>query len=253
MEQPDKYDQIERFLRDEMTPEERRAFEQQLSGDRALQDELRLHAELAETLQGEQVHRLRAVLKETDRTWQRPDDARGPGKVVGIGLRQILAIAATLALLVVSWQLFFRQDRISDREQLFAAQFEPYPMVLAQRDGQDSSTAGGLQAEAVNAYAAADYAAAAEAFTRLADSRPDQSAYLFYAAVSELAAGHPELAAPSFRELLSREDHLFAEQSRWYLALAYWKQGEYERAEELFRQIQPGQAKYEEAREMLDR
>ena len=249
MNTEEQYDLIERYLDKQMTEEETIAFEQLLEKDADLKEQLELHQQMAATLKGEKIHQLRAVLAETDRNWQSGDKSEEV-KIRPINFRRIIAIAATVLILVLAYQFIFSGGGSVPSEQLFADHFQPYQMLLSQRDiTEDEKNV--LLEKAISAYAKQDFQNASDAFEQLSQSEPENSSYLFYQAIAQLGAQKNVEAIARFEIIMANENHPFKEQARWYMALAYLKKGNADKTKDLLTTIQLGQFKYKEAQEVL--
>ena len=249
MNTEEKYESIERYLDQKMTEEERNDFEQLLENDAVLKEELELHQQMTETLKGEKVHQLRAILKKTDSNWE-SNEAVPKGKIQPFNFRRVIAIAATVLLVVFAYQFFFSGDETISNEQLFADNFQPYQMILNQRD-ISTEEKNVLLENAISAYTKGDFQTASIAFRQLAQNDPANISYEFYYAVAELGAENSDSAIGLFKDILVGSDHPFNEQSQWYLALAYLQKGDKKNAVNLLKEIQSGQFKHAEAQQIL--
>lgn len=250
MTSEEKYNLIDHYLAGALKGEELAAFEQQLTTDKSLRLEVELHRQAMDTLKGEKVHQLRAVLKTVDQDWQDSDSKQTKGLKV-LTLRHLAAIAASILLLFICYQLITLQSTSIDT--LFADNYQPYPMVLNQRSSAVDSIIGPPLDQAIRAYQGQNFAEAAAAFKTLEEQQPENIAFRFYQALSELSSNNPDQAITILSELLESPDHLFAEQSRWYLALAYLQKGDREAATAQLQAILPGGYKYSEAQVLLRR
>jgi anti-sigma factor RsiW len=240
------YENIERYLRGELSDAERRAFEAAMAQEEALQKEVALHRELEDTFGDPEYQQLLGVLKEVDAGTASPAEK---GKKVRLlrSRRWWMGIAATLLLLVaVTAVLLLRSDRTPSTDELFAQHFSPYP-VDAFRTGE------GQPPEALRAYQAGRYAEAA----RLIEALPADSVttlMTFYRGVALLADGQPTEAAPVFEKLLEENAlPILVQPSQWYLALAYLEEGAVEKARQRLEGIAEDEHHYrrEEAMELL--
>ena len=241
------WERIERYLRDEMSQDERAEFEAAVDGDEALRNEFEAHRMVHETLGNPAENAFRQTLSEVSEGYDSQFD-RVPATRRSLSIRwQVISVAATvlLAVGVFAW-LDSRQTGNA-----FDQNFEPYAMVLTQRAQTDTAATARMITTAVQAYQTGEYKDAAGWFGLLADSEPEAVTYAFYEGVSELAAGNSADAITIFRDVLDKPEHLLMEQSRWYLGLALWKNGDVEESRAVFGQIQSGQYKYTEAQEIL--
>ena len=249
MNTEEKYDLIEKYLEQKMSADERQQFEKLLKNDPALKEELQLHRQAAAVLKGEKVHELRSVLKDVDKNWgAKKDEKKGVART--INFRRVIAIAATVLLLVMAYQMFFTGGGTISNEQLFADNFQPYQMLLSQR-GISEEEKNVLLENAITAYSKNDFQGASEAFQQLSKSEPDDITYQFYLAVAQLGAKNNDAAINVFSQISSTENNPFKEQSQWYLGLAYLQKGDVENAKKSFTEIQSGQFKYNEAQQVL--
>ena len=251
MNAEEKYDLIERYLDQQMTEVEKADFEKLLEKDAELKEELGLHQQITTSLKGEKIHEFRHVLKETDQNWKSVEAVPNT-KVKKINFRRVIAIAATVLLLIMAYQFFFVGGGQRSNDQLFADNFQPYQMLLSQRDisKEDINT---LLEKAISTYTKGDFQNASLAFQQLAENDPEDISYSFYQAVSELGAKNSDEAIALFNGILAAGEHSFVEQSRWYLALAYMQKGDTMKAEKVLKEIRSGQFKYAEAKQLLEK
>jgi len=250
MDKKEKYELIEKYLASEMPDGQRRAFEEQLSKDKALFDEVKLHKDLANRLEGEKLHKFLAALHEADANWQlSPKEKKSI--LISMNARIVLAIAASLAIIIFTWQIFFVSGGDPAAKQLFSEFYEPYQMVLSQRSEADTAGHATLLNLAVQDYASGNFSSAADAFQQLSKFEPENISYTFYYALSLLGSNKGSEAIEILEEVLQTKGHLFTEQSRWYLALAYILADDEEKALDLLKAIKPGEFHYAESREII--
>ncbi|MEL6923564.1 MAG: hypothetical protein AAFO94_05900, partial [Bacteroidota bacterium] len=210
MSPEEKYNNIERYLDGELNQTEQQQFEQALQSDTALREELDLHRELSETLRGERIHALRNVLKKTDASWQMPavaptsESGSGQAKVVRRPFRRWVAAAAAAVVLLMATLFWWSNDGAGPRE-LYAANFESYPMTLNQRSTDANNDTQIQLNEAIAAYDQGDYASAEAGFADLAKAEPNNMAYQFYRAISQLGAGQGRLAATGLASIANSD------------------------------------------------
>ncbi len=250
MTEEQKFELIENYLAENLSQPAQEDFERQLQTDSSLREALRLHQQVAATLKDEKVHQFRAALKQVDQGWQAPIPTTTP-KAKIFNFRRLIAIAATVLLLVFAYQIFLPSASNSPTD-LFAANFESYKMVLNQRSADRSDELNGdLVQMAVAAYEQEDFAQAALHFKQLQDESPGIIAFQFYHAVSALALKNTTVAIPLLENIRQQPQHLFIEQSQWYLALAYLQQGEKEKARTALQAIKENGYQYAEAQKLL--
>ena len=249
MNTKERYDLIEKYLDQKMSTGERQQFEEQLKNDPALKEELELHRQVSATLKGEKVHELRSILTDVDKNWGTEKTSQ-KGVARTINFRRVIAIAATVLLLVMAYQMFFIGGQSISNEQLFADNFQPYQMLLSQRNLSAEEKNATLE-NAISAYSKGDFQTASDAFQLLSENEPDDISYQFYSAVAQLGAEKNETAITIFSNIISTQSNPFKEQSQWYLALAYLQIEKTDDATKALQTIQKGQYKHKEAQQIL--
>ena len=124
-------------------------------------------------------------------------------------------------------------------------------MVFNERSGETDETKMLLN-EAMKAYHEKDFMNAQRKFATLNEIETDNNAYQFYESLSLLGANQSEKAIAEFKQILAQPYHLFLEQSKWYLGLAYLQNLDNANAKSTFEAIQKGQYKYQEAQTILE-
>ncbi len=232
---------IERYLQDRMSAEERQAFETEINANPELKAELTLHHSL-HTILGNPVERkYRTTLLQTSSQWHERNPVSRPRWTLPV--RAFISIAAVLlvVIMITTWY-----DRESSTD-VFAQHFEPYTMILTERAIGDTAQTSKLLSQAIAQYHSGRFESAANTFTQLRNAGMDEVTIQFYEAVSLLGSGNHAEATPRFQDLLERPDHLLKEQSRWYLGLALWQGGKTEEAMNVFQSIKPGEYQYVKA------
>lgn len=176
---------------------------------------------------------LKADLEEAESEFSSP---RKEAKTVSFKRRRILAVAASVALLIFAAVYLFSNDPIS-HDDLFAAHFTSFDNVVLPIDRSSKEGERSAAEKAFAAYEAEDYAGAFQAFELLPDSIGLQNDYRFYQAIAGL---HSEKITPSIavlKELSNTENFRFQSQAKWYYALALVKTGDIPRAEKILAEI----------------
>ncbi|MBR9920357.1 MAG: tetratricopeptide repeat protein [Bacteroidetes bacterium] len=250
MEPEKKYELIEKHLAGTLSETEENAFRRMLESEPGLANEVKLHQRLDQVLAGDRIHAFREKLKQTDRAWKKPEEAKKM-YIRRKPKRSQLAIAATIVLLLAASLYLLLKPGSDGTDSLYAANFAPYEMVLNQRGAADESPRKQLEAQAVSAYENQQFDQAAQAFASLQEIAPNEDPFQFYYCLSVLASGQPDKAIPGLELLSEDSNSLFQEQSRWYLALAYLKNGQLEQAKSSLAQIETGAYRSAEAARLL--
>jgi len=249
MKNEDKYDLIERYLSKDLDANQLKSFEQELQSDKSLQEEVELHRMAAETLKGEKVHELRSVLNKVDKDWKAPS-ASNSNNTFSLNFRKLAAVAAAVLLGILVYQIVLPENLNS--KELFADNFETYPMILNQRTLDDTQTINkSIFNQTISDYQQGNFEAAEVGFNKLKEGQENEIAYQFYEGLSQLGAGNSGDAIMSFQNLLNKKDHLFIEQSRWYLVLSYLQNDDLVNTKKVLKEIMPGAYKYDEAQKII--
>ncbi len=248
---PDNDHTLDRYLRDEMNEQERRAFEEQLGTDDTLTEELDLQRDTVEgiRLDGSQALKRRLQAVEAELATPAPaavDDKKTNRRF----LMTWVAVAASLLTVVLLGYLFFIPPT-SSPEELYVAYYQPFPNLInpAQRSVEvEEATVLG---RAVRAYDEQQYAEALTLFEE-GNALSDPS-YTFYYGASYLALDQPEQAIPLLERLVQQKTGLFYEPGLWYLALAHLKANDPEAARPYLQTLAEQEGDYaREARELLE-
>ena len=240
------WDRIERYLRDELTAEERTAFEAEMAADPELKNEVELHRMVHDTLGDPAEHAFRQTLGDVATEFHAKQRTQSKTRRLNPNWR-IVSMAASVLLLVGVFAWLNTRQSAGGFDS-----FEPYAMVLTQRSQADTAAMDVLITRAVQQYESEEYQAAATSFAQLKAMDPSAVSFAFYEGVSRLAVEQYDEAIAIFRQVLDTPDHLLIEQSRWYLGLALWKSGDEDGAREVFQAIGAGEFNYSKAQKLLN-
>jgi len=223
--------EIERYILESMSEEERLAFEERMTSDPALKKAYET------TLVARQLIKEagRLELRTTLETFENEvSDKVVTSRIMPLWVKRILPIAA-LIVVFIGVYLFGNFNKTYSGDEVFSTYYEVYnpPSTVRNDDGSKL-----LNWEtAVDAYKNGDYKKAFTFFGTSEDVIPD---YIkdFYLGVSALSAESPnyEWAILSFDEVIAT-DNDYKQQALWYKALALLGKGESDTAMILFETI----------------
>lgn len=232
---------IERYLRGEMTAEERIAFENSLEKNPELEEALALQKDLMlgirQHFDAHLMAKFQAIedesntstsdRKETHRLWK-------------------WAASAAVGLTLVG--VFYFMNSENRNKRLYAAYYEDFPNIVerTQRDSQSD-----LQ-EAFVFFQNKQWAQAAEAFQSLKNENPDIYYPAFYQALCLLNLDQPEEALPLLATTVASDDDRFSTPAKWYMALAYLRMDNETKAIENLEEIPTGSQYAEDAQTLLE-
>lgn len=199
------FEQIAAYLADELDQETRQAFEQQMETDASLTEAVNqqrtthqavdLYAQLQTKARVEALHQ---QLKERQAS----------------PYRSWLAIAASVALLIVAGLTYWYNLNQYSTETLVADQLSAYP----DRITTMSSTSDEQVAVAMAAYNTGNFAEAADLFAALPAEANPQDLLQLYQGIALLYTDRPQQALERLQHLAP--DSPYQEAARWYQALA---------------------------------
>jgi hypothetical protein len=248
MDEKQKYNLLEKYFEGELSPEEEASFQHLLKTDTAFKKEFDFQTQLQEELASEELHAFRKTVQQVDRDFEYKQEAKT--RQLGNNLiRNILALAAVFIIVFFVYKSFNTDSEFS-RQQYLADNFEAYQMILTQRT-IDSNEISLRLSNAINFYQNQQYKEAASSFSELKNFQPENASFHFYSAMSSFMADDFETAESEFLELIARDDHLFVEQSRWFLGILYLKNDKIDELKKLFSTIQKGDFKYAQVQVLL--
>ena len=161
------------------------------------------------------------------------------------------AIAAGLALVLISSLFLLNYYSETTDQDLFTAYYEPYSGDLSRSGEEDLSD---KRAKAHYAYSIQQYDVAISLFEEVISQEPT-SKERFFLGNAYLTKGEGVKAAKQFEEVLGDSDYPLQDQARWYLALSQLKAAKTALAKNTLEKITetPGSFYYEKAEELLDK
>lgn len=207
----DRFEAIEAFLLDTMSPEARHRFEQELAADTELREEVELQRE----------NTLAVELAGISRTLQaaRAEHREVAPAPAGPSWTTYLKYAAMVAVLILGAVWWFA--RPAENERIFAEYYVedpglPVPM---------SAVNDPVFQDAMVAYKLGDFAEARTKWGNLLEREPDNDTLRFYIANTYLAEGDAKAAIALYKTVSDAPSSAFRDKARWYLFLAYLHEG----------------------------
>lgn len=243
------YTRIEDYLDDRLDATQRAAFEAEARADPALTEALARLRETRERLArqwaGEKADAdLAATLSRLGEQHFAAAPAGRPTfrKFSTFGRLAAWAAAASVALLLawVFWP--------SAREQRLYADYRRFPEAgFVTRSNDPAQTP---LARATDAFNQGDYAEALALLQQRLQTPPDDPEVRLFAALCQLELGRTREAAAAFEQIRATPG-AWAGEATWYLALTYLKEKNRAQCAATLREIDPGEAHYEEAQKLM--
>lgn len=157
--------------------------------------------------------------------------------------RQYYMVAATLVLLAVF--TYFMINREADHKPTFETFFRPYPNYDLSRNNTDE-----VLSKAMNFYAVGEFDSAELVFESMELDSVNFD-YSFYKGLTYLANRSFKESVASLEPILNAAGNPYYQQTRWYLALAFWQEGDLAKTKGLLSSISAGEYNYDQAQKLL--
>jgi hypothetical protein len=234
------FEDIEAYLAEEQTEEERRSFEADLEDDVRLQEAVEKHRLAHQLTSAYAAERTRGQVAGVFNAHRKQESGRM------ISMRRWAAAAAAVLVLLVAgyWMMSSPQQSVPA---LATSYFEPYPdRVTTMGSEADALT------EAMAAYNAGRYEEALTLFGALPEGTLQIELLNLYTGTAALQSGQPDLAEQALAQT-ARSATAYAPAGQWYLALTYLQQKKTALAKPLLEELrQEGAYKQKSAGELLD-
>ena len=220
------------------------AFEQQMSQDKALADEVALQRQLLAAVDALGDLRMKERVQRIHKTeMERPtpnQESKKTGK---------WAILVVLLLLTAFGLWMVLRPKQQAPAQLYAAYYEPYDLSFGSR----STDAEQLLADAGTRYKAGNYAQALPLFEKAFANTPNDSKTRLAIGICQMEIGEFDQALTHFNALINANDPIFGEQAIWYAALAHLHKNNTEDCKKLLETLvkEPDSKYYEKAAQLL--
>ncbi len=231
------YNLMERYLGGLLTSEEVGTFQQRLKSDEAFAEEYQFRKSMTIFQEKEKrKEKLDGIFAELDKEFFPPE----PVPIYrNQFVRKLLAMAATVALLVFAWFLFQKESLYEQHV------YHPDFSLVERSAGTD------LASEAERAYIAKDYREAEHKLRAYLEKDAGNTKVQLALGASLLELDKTGEARSIFTNILKKSPG-FKDYAIWYLALTALKEGKLEQAKEHLAKISPSEKKlYEKAQEII--
>lgn len=168
-----------------------------------------------------------------------------PGQIKTAGNRTLRYVYMSVAASVVGAALIISTLMPPPGpDKLFSSYYEPFEAISPiVRDGNNS--VGEIYSSAVKYYKAGDFEKAAQQFMESSLKDPSVGSPLFYLGLTDLATGRYDKAIVRLGEAASIPD-AYSKEAKWYLGLAYLKNGEISKARDCFSALSATEGYYKD-------
>lgn len=212
--------QIEDFLLGRLNETERKAFEKALANDETLREEVAFRQLIVKGTKQEGRDQLKNRLKQIHEQVANDSDMENTTIQRKLWPR-LIAIAASIVLLLVSGGYFFLNNEAFDPKVAYEEYYKAAPLRLASRD--DNTEKAILQLNEY--YNDKDYGNALPVIEKLLDTDSTNSIMQLAAGICHLELNQIEKARKQFLSIIKAQDFRLKHQANWYMALTYLKEG----------------------------
>lgn len=255
--------QFERYYKGKMKDSEEQFFEQQLQNNKELAAKAHLYGDMMAGVQLAEEEKLQAVIQSVHQKLKQEhffeempiQNAKPKTKIIPLKWKYGLAIAAGLALLIVTVFYWFPSPQIS-MEMAFEQQYAPEKVIVesildtlvAFSAGDPKQVEKQALAQGLQLYETANYAAAIPALQDFLNQYPQNPIAHFYLGLSFLHEKDFKKAIAFLKPLEQEAGFSHDATLKWYLALAYTMTNEKQKASALFQQLKTHEKYGQEAR-----
>ena len=221
-----KIELIEAYLDGTLSEREQLEFEENLKKDPELMKEYLLRKNINEAISEVDVLELRNKLNEI---------GSSENKIKRLCKNPFVfssAAAAVILLFVISWSVFFSSEDISTGE-VFNTYYTKYPVLTCNRSFSNENLKDKILVNGFNAYEKSFYIEAKDYFNQVLIMDNSNKMARFYYSICEIELNNLDNSEKLLKELTYKNNHIFWEQSHWYLALVYLKQEKIDKASEI--------------------
>ena len=224
-----KIELIEKYLMGEMSIKEQIEFEESMRNDTELMKEFLFRKDINEAIKEKDVIELRDKLEDIG-------DSIDFTKKKNFPIYTYSSVAAVLVLLIVLASKYFNPFNKMEHKEIYETYYQIYPSINENRSLNDSELDQNIF-YAFNYYKENKYDKAVEYFRKVFEEDSTNVLCQFYLAISLIEEGEIDEAEEYMIDLTLKQNHLFWEQSHWYLALIYIKEGKTDTAKGFLNKI----------------
>lgn len=232
------FDLIDKYIQKTATPEELLEIQRLLKEDPVFKKEFYFHLELKEAIRIEENQKLKKQLQQLE-------TAKNSKKLY-------LNIYKIAAILIIGLGILWFFNASPNYDKIYAENFEPFPNIVAPTVRNHNHSENKIT-KAFSLYDNQNYTAAAIAFKEL--YQQDKISYAnFYYAISLMGNQQFEKAIEALENPDWKVSEKYLDYTHWYLALAYLKIGDKEKATDyLYKTTQTDSYIAEQAQKVLDK
>ncbi|MFP4288196.1 MAG: tetratricopeptide repeat protein [Bacteroidales bacterium] len=224
------FEKIEKFLLNELSDPQKRAFENELAQSKSLQKEVEQFKLMIRALEKEGMReKIGEFHKNTIESKKPQPDSQKAKPALSIP-RAVPYLVAASVLILLGIGLFRFFSPSFNNEKIFSEFFEPDPGLITPMSARSDY----LFYDGMIDYKLKDYKSAISKWEELKGEFAGTDTLNYFLGVAHLTLENDEQAIGYLNEALQAPNNEFIHETRYYLGLAYLKQGKINEAVELF-------------------
>ncbi|MFT4661693.1 MAG: tetratricopeptide (TPR) repeat protein [Patiriisocius sp.] len=234
------YEEIERYVNDQMNEVEKSAFKNKLKADDKLQEEVKVYSDVVLNLKRkyeniDEVNKLKLTLANKGNEYFKED---GGGKIIHLK-KYLMAAAAIAAIFVVGFFIFGPKESLYDQY----AQFNPVNVQVKGDLDQDL-------VDGVRKYNAKEFLESDKFLRSYLKNYPEDVQIHFVMGSSYMQQEKHDNALIIFGSDII-QNSIFKYKADWYIALIYLKQGNTEECKKILNLINQNSSYYSDAQSLM--
>ncbi len=232
------FERIEKFLLNELSDREKREFEEELKQSKSLNERVEQIRTMIQAIEREgmhdkidQFHKNTIEVKDGKKHKKDKPDFTIP--------RSITFLVAASVLILIGFGLFRLLLPSLNNEKIFSEFFEPDPGLITPMSAKSDY----LFYDGMINYKLTDYETAISKWEALNVQFAGSDTLNYFLGVAHLALENDEQAIEYLQKALQTPDNEFIHETRYYLGLAYLKQGKTNEAIKLFEESEIAESK----------
>ncbi len=239
---------IERFLKGEMNPEEKKWFEKEIEGNLSLRNEIELRRQVDSVLSDKEMIELKAQLDQIHQEIYEVTE-KGKGTIRKIYQRVYYATGSLVIFALILTMYLTNRD--FSNEKLIDLYYNPTKISINFRAGSPGED---LLAQAMKLYENKQYAKAISLFESILKEDGSKIGINLYSGISYMELEKYNDANKSFQKVLQNKPNPFVESATWYLGMCYIMTNERDKAAEQFQVLASKEGYYQDdAKKILRR
>lgn len=233
---------LEKYLSNQLTPEERTSFEAELDTNENLQLRLKILKSQKSFLKNKDaISNSKSAIHDISQKFRQQDD----GKLVKKRNNLIYIIPSAIAALLLVGLFLRPLISATDTSTLYTEYFQPTELSLLTKSEANDE----LQQSAELSFNQKNYTEAIAHLNKLIEEDPTSQLYVYSLAVAKLGAGQNAQAISELEQFKSHP--LYGSAAQWYSALAHLKMDNVDAAKSLLNNISSQSSYFSSARQLL--